>query len=574
MRRPATVASRSALRDRLPAGPPLLWSAIFAGLLGYSLALQRTYIDDAYITLQYARNLAEHLTWGSFPDRTTNTATSPLNVILLALAVRLPGSAIQAVALLNAVELTLLLAVLLRISRRLLGGPHFGIFAFVALATNPLLVSGIGLEGYLYALLMLAAIDRFLAERWGPVAVALALLTLTRPEGVLLFAILAALMPVPRRTLGRVVLTYGLVVLPWYLFSWVHLGSVVPDTLLIKTGQQPWEGTTTFGNGPALYLRRFREEILASTWLLPVAVPALLPLRRAAGLTRRAMAALVLYGATHYGLYTALAVPPFHWYYTHQIVPLVVLGSLGAAVLLRRLSRSDLALARSSSYALALAPALVLAALLATDRISLREAPIHSNWAAPTQYEAIGLWLREHIEPTAIIELRGEVGMLSYYSERYLVDDFTDRNRITAALELREDDRSPVAARLLAANFAWRHTDPSLPPPSYALEFGAAVDASGNAVPPNPDALVSWEISSRWMPAARVSLRRVGDAAWHVSVTDNPPVDGRPPGAISPPRPSATRDRAASVGPADRARRRGSSRRPARGRSPRCRPRS
>jgi hypothetical protein len=541
--------------------------------LAYSLALRRTYIDDAYITLQYARNLAEHLTWGSFPDRTTNTATSPLNVILLALAVRLPGSALQAVALLNAVELTLLLAVLLRISRRVLASPHFGVFAFVALATNPLLVSGIGLEGYLYALLMLAAIERFLAERWGQAAVALTLLTLTRPEGILLFAILAALMPVPRRTLGRVVLTYGMVLLPWYLFSWVHLGSVVPDTLLIKTGQQPWEGTTTFGNGPALYLRRFREEVLASIWLLPVAVLALLPLRRAGGLTRRAMAALVLYGVVHYGLYSAMAVPPFHWYYTHQIVPLVVLGSLGAAVLLRRLARADLALARSSSYALALAPALLLVALLATDRISRREAPIHSNWAAPAQYEAIGLWLREHIEPTAIVELRGEVGMLSYYSERYLVDDFTDRNRITAALERREDERSPLAAALLAANFAWRQTDPPLPPPSYALEFGAAVDAAGQAIPTNPDAVMSWDISSRWVPIARVSLRRVGDAASRPPGTDKTPADERLAGAISPRRPFIGLDRTASVGPADPARRRGSSRRPARCPSPRSRPR-
>ena len=57
------------------------WGAAFAALSLYALSFRDTYVDDAYITLQYARNLAEHGTWGFFPDRATNTATSPLNVV-------------------------------------------------------------------------------------------------------------------------------------------------------------------------------------------------------------------------------------------------------------------------------------------------------------------------------------------------------------------------------------------------------------------------------------------------------------------------------------------------------------
>ncbi|MDP9369623.1 MAG: hypothetical protein M3Q03_15330, partial [Chloroflexota bacterium] len=40
-------------------------------------------IDDTYITLSYARNLATHLHWGLILSEPANAATSPLNVLLL-----------------------------------------------------------------------------------------------------------------------------------------------------------------------------------------------------------------------------------------------------------------------------------------------------------------------------------------------------------------------------------------------------------------------------------------------------------------------------------------------------------
>ncbi|MGI8612479.1 MAG: hypothetical protein ACR2KL_00795, partial [Nocardioidaceae bacterium] len=40
-------------------------------------------VDDAYITLSYARTLAFHGQWGMMPGYQANTATSPLNVLLL-----------------------------------------------------------------------------------------------------------------------------------------------------------------------------------------------------------------------------------------------------------------------------------------------------------------------------------------------------------------------------------------------------------------------------------------------------------------------------------------------------------
>src|SRR4051812_46773911 len=46
--------------------------------------VHRSLIDDAFITLVYARNVAFHFHWGLIPERTANSATSPLNVLVIA----------------------------------------------------------------------------------------------------------------------------------------------------------------------------------------------------------------------------------------------------------------------------------------------------------------------------------------------------------------------------------------------------------------------------------------------------------------------------------------------------------
>lgn len=485
------------------------WGAIAVLLFLYARIFERTYIDDTYITLQYVRNLADNLSWGFFPGLTTNTATSPLNVVVLAAGAKVTGSALTAVAVMLAIQWTLTLAVLLRISRRITGTSHAGLGTFVIVATNPLLLSAIGLEGYLYILLLLTAVLVALTQRWLPLAISLGLLTITRPEGVLFVAILLVLLPATWAFRGRLLLWYGLTLLPWYLFSWVRLGSLIPDTLIIKVDQQPWAGTTLFVNGPLLYLDRFPAETIGSVWPLlfvPFALPAL---RRSTPVARRAMLALALYGVTHYLAYSALGVPPFHWYYTHEILAIAVLGGLGLGEFLRRSSSMAGPVGRPLAYAAAFLPAVVLVVLLGGPGLALREAPIHSNWARPDQYREIAAEIQTAVEPGTTVDFRGEVGTLSYYSERYLLDTFTDMTRTTAAID-RLDDGQPAPVRwLLAANFFWRDDPAPLPAPAYVIDFGAPRLVAGVDPTADPAYVASWVTRSRWVPFNRIVLNRL-----------------------------------------------------------------
>src|SRR5687768_15148900 len=65
-----------------------MWWALPGALVALAIFLvaRDGLVDDAYITLSYARNVAEHLHWGMIPAEESNTATSPLNVLMLAAA--------------------------------------------------------------------------------------------------------------------------------------------------------------------------------------------------------------------------------------------------------------------------------------------------------------------------------------------------------------------------------------------------------------------------------------------------------------------------------------------------------
>lgn len=472
-----------------------VWFWIVLVLFVYVNRFRSTLIDDAYITMQYARTLSEHFTWGFYPDRLANTATSPLNVIVMAV-VGLPfRSFVDVVVIVTAAELAVMLAVLLRISRRLTSSPHFGVVAFVGLAANPLLVSAIGLEGYLYATLMLVAVELFLGRRWALLAVCLGLLTLTRADGVLFGVLVVLLLPVPAKL--KMIGLWAATLLPWGLFSWIVLGSLVPDTLFIKLGQR-W-GQMTFIGGPSMYLEQYPLATFGTVWLLafaPLAVPLL---RRASVEARRIAVALALYGVAHFAGYALLAVPPYHWYYTHQVVPIVFFGSLGVAHLLRTWTHSPSPAVQRAAYAPALLPAAVLVAVIAAD-IPLRQAPIHTNWAPPEEYRAIGLWLREHIDASDTIDLYGEIGTLAYTSQRQLIDPFSDPTQVE------RDDLPPPFKWVTDVNFAWREEREPFPPPSYVIEFYP----DPHAGPQDPNVVRTWDVSSRWVPQMRVVLRRIG----------------------------------------------------------------
>jgi hypothetical protein len=433
----------------------------FVGLLWYVGSFEETFIDDAFITFTYARNVVDYGTWGFLPDRTSNTATSPLNVLVLALFALVTDSIIDAAVWATAAELALLFVFLRLAGRFLFGGWTFAAFGFAAFAANPLLLSTIGLESLLFVACGVAGFYYFVSERWRSLAVALGLLTLTRADGALLSVVLIGLLPSSRSVKLRCAALYVLLLVPWYVFSWVHLGSVWPDTLKIKMGQAAWGPGMTFHEGLLMYLRAYPLELAASFW--PVLL-GLLAVRQGTPIVRRAAAALIVYGVGHYAAYSLLRVPPYHWYYTSEVMVAVLIGSLGVGVASHRFHR-----VAAAAWS---APVVWLVAVLATLGVPLTEAPIHTNWVTHSEYRELGLRLNSTVAPHETVSVNGEIGTVGYYSERLLVNEFSDMNVMTRANEDSRLLRTPVIGDLLRLSLVWRDNLAPLPPVSYHLVFG------------------------------------------------------------------------------------------------------
>lgn len=439
------VAARSEARGAgsAPAVAVLLGVALGAGVV---FVMHRVPVDDAYITLNYARQVGLHGNWGMVDGLQSNTATSPLSVLLLGGLTAVLRSAPVALAVATTAQFALAGYWLHGIARALRLGPvAFPLLALATLAVNPLLMSAYGLESQL-ALTLLVGAGRAVVTGRPVAAGALAgLLVLTRPDlGPSALVVLAALPSGRWRAAGAA----AAVTVPWFALSWWWLGSAVPDTAVIK-GSESWGGTSFWNSVPHYW------SILPGPVALSV-VPAV------AGLLAlpwwwRSRLAWVWAGAAvvHYGTMSLLHPGPFFW---HSTFWLCGLGLLGAAAVGRLVGRRGpvgvLAGAAAGIYLLGTAWTGV------NDGLPRQGfAPISFNWATPAQYEA----LARRLPAGTTVLSPGEIGTLAWFCECRVVDQFADRGRFTPLLDERLATAGPVTRALLEANYA-RYERPAAVP--------------------------------------------------------------------------------------------------------------
>ncbi|HZT08076.1 MAG TPA: hypothetical protein VFC51_13690, partial [Chloroflexota bacterium] len=486
----------------LPGRGLLPWVALGLAFALSLRVLNLPYVDDAFITLTYARTLFTSGTWGMFPGQVANTATSPLDVVLLGAMGRALGSYTGAVVVASALELLALSVAARSLARRLFGSPVFAVVATVAVATNPLVLSSLGLEGLLSAALLLAVVWCWLAERFGLMAVFLGLAALARPDALLLAILLGGLLMAQRRLRWEHAALFLGVIGPWVAFSWTQLGWVVPDTLILKVAEGAFV-SDRYANGWQNYARAYPLATLGSLILAPFAV---LALRSRRGEVRGAALLLLAYAATHFVAYSLLRVWAFQWYYLQEVVPLELVGALGVAELRDRVRGAAL-----TTLVGALPPVAALVALVLAVGYPIREPFIHSNWATMAQYREIGLWVRDHTDRRDRIAVTGEVGTLAFYADRDFVSPFTSSAFATAlirSVEENADASMPPVAALVRLSTAWRRAAPT-PDPSFLLEHSRP-GAGDPAAFDGSDALMVWETSTRWYPNGREVFRRHG----------------------------------------------------------------
>lgn len=455
---------------------PLMIVAAVAAAAVFVL-VHRALIDDAYITMTYARNLAFHFHWGLIPDGTANSATSPLNVVLLGAVTAVVRNAQLAVGVLLVACSVLSARWLARLSRDLRLSPITPYGATFLLLLNPLLLSTIGLESYLAAALMIGLLRYGFAGHAVAFGIVGGLAFLTRPDlAVVALVTLVVLRPIRRRAfvaLGVAVL----VALPWHLWSWFALGSALPDTLILKAGS-PW-GRFSYANGPLLYwgatpvatALAFLPVLLGSIALLGVLLSRI---RRPFRDAERVAAAAGLAAAGHGLAYTLLNTAPYHWYYAPLITGMTVCSSIVAGVLLSGVPAWPFRL--SSVVAAALSVLAVVSVgfdVLGVGAPWVRS-PISTNWATAAQYEHIGSDLRGLVGDQVVVS-PGEIGTLAYYCECRIVDSFSDRGWMLGVISAREQRSGRLGRTLIDLNYT--HLDRTQQP--RTAQFKLVVQLAG-----------------------------------------------------------------------------------------------
>ncbi|MEM9381024.1 MAG: hypothetical protein AAGB93_13815 [Planctomycetota bacterium] len=220
-----------------PGRLPLVVLSLAAAVVGYA-TFSEFLLEDSYITLRYADNLAEGRGMVFQAGQRHFGTSSPLWAIVLALAIALGGSPEVVLDLGFCASLGALAYSGGRLLQRL-GPPALGpLFALAVCLGVGRLHAYWGMETPLFLALLFGAWGLTLDRRYVLAGVALGFACLARYEGYA-FAIALALVLATQRSWAAMRaggLAVTAVTLPWLVVAWIYYGSPVPAPLGAKSG--------------------------------------------------------------------------------------------------------------------------------------------------------------------------------------------------------------------------------------------------------------------------------------------------------------------------------------------------
>lgn len=429
----AVLTSRFPIFGRWPgSAKSQLWVVVvFLVIAWIGFSLYTEIQEDAYITFRYASNLAQGNGFTFNPGERVLGTTTPLFTVLLATWGFLGGTgSIPLVAVILGVGAMAGSLVLLYQLLEKLGLEHaFRMASVILLGLHPdvLWTAAGGMETPLVLFAMTAAGHCFVARRPVLLACAAAALVLLRPDGAIWGAVLFFGLGVSRRWRELILSAsvFGVLLLPWIVFSTIYFGNPLPHSIIAKKAiafraevTSAWDHLVAYGawflnhlgfhEGP-FYSRPFL--ILLTT----LAVLGAVELHRKFG--PRA-APFIAFPPCFIAAFTIGSAPTiFRWYILPLVWSLAVLSGFGFRSLIRAVRRAE----RSSVPAyLLLAILFVVAAGLAARWADLFIS-FHRHGEIQVLTRNVGLWL-EQATPEAAVVATEPIGYIGYFSKRPILD--------------------------------------------------------------------------------------------------------------------------------------------------------
>lgn len=422
----------------------LIVTLLAASLFGLWAAEQQRHKylnDDTLITLTYAKNLAagQGFVFNQAPA-TLGTTTPLLALVVGGLAALLPALSVIDVAVFFTALCWIAIPWILFLFHR-----SWGLQAWQAVMMGLIVMASgwvnlLGMEGYLFAALLMLSFSWLYSRRYLAAGVTAALLFLTRGEGaVVLLLLLAAALWSAWRDSSRsgwkrlypalqLLLGFAVPLLIWGLYAYVTFGRILPDTLAAKIAQ-----------GQAGFWHTLYDE-LRQTWLPAWGAPfrlAQVPIFNlwwllvltglvASLAVYRRWLILAVWALLYTVSYSILRVAAYWWYQLPIIFVLQLFAGLGLVTLVTqafqikrqpggRRARVGLA-ARVTAVAVVV---LVLVVLGSRTWQTVTQGP--GDFLRGKSLVAVSRWLDEHTAPTDSVAYI-EVGYLGYYTSNRIVD--------------------------------------------------------------------------------------------------------------------------------------------------------
>jgi hypothetical protein len=423
-------------------------------LVGQYQELGDTYflIDDTWIHLRFAKNLAEGSGFSFNPGHPIAASTAPLWTMILAASYKGTGELFLSTYFWGIFFFIVTCFLVYRLA--LLISDSFALAAASAgiVSLCPWLTWSAlsGMEIMLSAVLILTTILLHLRYQDDPGwkgwlgAVAVGFATLARPEAYVLFLALVlhrvaqSLLSARKDRrhpvtvwLPMATLVFILIVLPYGLFSLKTVGSFFPNTYSAKVGDLGLLGAVESGSAHAIMRALFvnpwlyvGDFVQALAMINPVLV-VILPFGML-GLLRRDTFLLPLY-LILFPLVVGMVIPTdrISWpWYRHMLnlIPVVVIVSLvGSHSLLERILR------RFPKWAAPVRRSLVGLLIIVTGLLFLTAQPrvkqffVSRGAAMKKEHISIAGWINQHAPPEAIIAA-SDIGVVGFYTQRFIID--------------------------------------------------------------------------------------------------------------------------------------------------------
>jgi hypothetical protein len=408
------------------AGPAL--AIIAAGLgarLAWLAATNYTF-EDAFITFQFAKQLAAGQGFVYNPGEPIYGTTTPLFALLLAGWLRVfPDNVVAGARLIDLLAslagLALTWAVLRKIGVDVRG--RVCALALLAVSDKLWLFDTGGMETPLLFCFMMAALYALLSEWPGRAGVVAGLLLWTRVDLVTLPAALVlgnlwTRRRLPWRFIGSAVLTY----LPWLGFATLMFGSATPHTVTAKWVhyRMGMASSLTRSAGILLaWISPFGAEEIAPAWRIGLACGTLLlavwgAVGTSATRSLKVLWIFVLLEATRIVLTGAT-------FETRYFVPMLsmtlVLAGLGFATMVRTFSHDP-----SSRVVYGAAAAMACAGAILVGTHSARHYRDVQLYRHERSLMAVGKWLNTHTPRGASVLLE-PLGYAGYFADRRMIDE-------------------------------------------------------------------------------------------------------------------------------------------------------